>query len=81
VDASRISIRAVSGGQVAALFAAALEPRIASVETAGALESYMAVVATDTHQTPTGLLIRGVLKHLDLPDVKRAIAPRPVGMK
>jgi hypothetical protein len=36
--------------------AAELDPRIASVETAGALESYLAVVAADTRQTTVGLL-------------------------
>jgi hypothetical protein len=36
--------------------AAELEPRIASVKTAGGLESYMAVVAADTRQTTVGLL-------------------------
>jgi hypothetical protein len=32
----------------------------------------MAVMAAYTHQTPVGLLIPGVLKHFDLPDVMRA---------
>jgi hypothetical protein len=27
---------------------------------------------------PLGLVIPGVLKHFDLPDVARAIAPRPL---
>jgi hypothetical protein len=81
VDASRISITGVGGGGVVALFAAALEPRIVSAQTAGALESYLSVVEADIHQTPPGLLIPGVLKHFDLPDVKRAIAPRPVSVQ
>jgi hypothetical protein len=81
VDPARIGITGVAGGGLVALFAAALEPRIASVETVDALESYMAVVQADTHRTPPGLLIPGVLKHFDLPDVKRAIAPRPLRVR
>jgi hypothetical protein len=49
---------------------------IAAVDVAGAPQSYMAIVEADTHETPPERLIPGVLKHFDVPDVKRAIAPR-----
>jgi cephalosporin-C deacetylase-like acetyl esterase len=81
VDAARIGVSGAGGGGVLALFAAALEPRIASVETVGALASYLSVVEADTHKTPPGLLIPGVLRRFDLADVKRAIAPRPVTVR
>jgi pimeloyl-ACP methyl ester carboxylesterase len=78
VDPKRISVTGVGVGGPVALFAAALEPRIASVATQGAIESYMAIVQADTHKTPPSLLIPGVLRRFDLVDVKRAITPRPV---
>jgi hypothetical protein len=81
VDAKRIRVVGVGGGGLVALFAGALEPRIASVEASGAPQSYLSIVEADTHQTPPGWLIPGVLKHFDLPDVARAVAPRPVAIR
>jgi hypothetical protein len=81
VDATRIRIVGAGGGGLVALFAGALEPRIASVDVTGAPRSYMAIVEADIHNTPPGWLIPGVLKHFDLPDVIRAIAPRPVSVR
>jgi cephalosporin-C deacetylase-like acetyl esterase len=81
VDATRIRIVGAGGGGLLALFAGALEPRIASVDVTGAPQSYMSIVDADIHHTPPGWLIPGVLKHFDLPDVIRAIAPRPVSVR
>jgi cephalosporin-C deacetylase-like acetyl esterase len=78
VDASRIGVVGTGAGGVVALFAAAVEPRIASAEVSDSLESYMRLAEADTHAMPIGLVIPGVLKHFDLPDVARAIAPRPL---
>jgi hypothetical protein len=47
-------------------------------EASDSLESYLGPAEADTHAMPTGLVIPGVLKHFDLPDVARAIAPRPL---
>ena len=32
----------------------------------------------NTHTMPLGLVIPGILKYFDLPDLARAIAPRPL---
>jgi cephalosporin-C deacetylase-like acetyl esterase len=81
VDPKRIRIIGIGAGGLVAMFAAALEPRIVSVETAGALESYMSVVRADVHKTPAASLVPGVLKHFDVDDLKRAIAPRSVSRR
>jgi cephalosporin-C deacetylase-like acetyl esterase len=78
VDASRIGVVGTGAGGVVALFAAAVEPRIASAEVSDTLESYLRLAEADTHTMPIGLVIPGVLKQFDLPDVARAIAPRPL---
>ena len=63
---------------IAALFAAALDPEIAEVYLSGTLLSYRSIVDTEEFNTPLAEFIPGLLRHTDLPDVVRSIAPRKV---
>lgn len=78
VDAARISVLGKANGGVVALVAAALEPRIARVALEGSVLSYMDIVRAPLHENMTELIVPGVLKHFDLPDLATAIAPRPL---
>jgi cephalosporin-C deacetylase-like acetyl esterase len=78
VDASRISVSGVGDGAAVALYAGALEPRIASVTAINGLASYMTAVRADTHKGLIGVVVPGVLREFDLPDVAAGIAPRPL---
>jgi dienelactone hydrolase len=78
VDAARVSISGAGDGATVALYAGALEPRVASVTAANGLASYMTAVRAETHKGLIGIVVPGVLREFDLPDVAAAIAPRPL---
>ena len=78
VDPKRIAIAGNGNGGIAALFAAALERRIERVLVENAVLSYMDIVRTPKHTGIVDLVIPGVLRDFDLPDLARAIGPRPV---
>ena len=78
VDTARISVHGVGHGGVVALYAGALEPRLAAVTAEDSLLSYMHAVRADLHNDLISVVVPGVLRHFDLPDVAAAIAPRPV---
>jgi pimeloyl-ACP methyl ester carboxylesterase len=78
VDARRIDLIGKSSGGTVALFAAALEPRIRRVATEGAVASYMNIARAPVHQGVLDIIVPGILADLDLPDVARAAAVRPV---
>ena len=62
----------------AALVAAALDPQIAEIYLSGALLSYRDVVETEEFLTPLADMVPGLLRHTDLPEVTRTVAPRQV---
>ena len=76
IDARRIAILGKSNGGVLALHAAALEPRIAKVAAEGSLVSYMDMARAPQHEGVVDIVVPGVLKDYDLPDLARVIAPR-----
>ncbi|MEO7653258.1 MAG: acetylxylan esterase, partial [Bryobacteraceae bacterium] len=78
VDASRISVFGKGNGGVVALYVAALQPRIVKVAAEGAVFSYMAIARARVHEGLIDIIVPGVLKDFDLPDLAAAIAPRPV---
>jgi cephalosporin-C deacetylase-like acetyl esterase len=78
VDAAKISVVGTGNAGVVAMLAAALEPRISSVTSDGALSSYMTLVRADTHSRLIGLVVPGMLREFDLQDVATAVAPRPL---
>ncbi len=81
VDATKIGVRGVGGGGVLAMYAGALEPAIAWVESTNALVSYMALARAATHSGPIDLVVPGVLKNFDLPDLAGLIAPRTLHIR
>jgi cephalosporin-C deacetylase-like acetyl esterase len=78
VDAKHIGIFAKGNAAAVALFAAALEPRIEKVACEGGPISYLDIVRAPIHDEIADLIVPGVLKDFDLPEVAAAIAPRPV---
>lgn len=78
VDPQRVAVFGKSRGGLLALLAAALEPQIRKVAVEGTVLSYMAIVRARIHEDTTSIIIPGVLRDFDLPDVAAALAPRPV---
>ncbi len=78
VNALQVSVKGVGNGGVLALYAGALEPAIAAVASEDAVASYMAIVRAKTHSGLIDIVVPGVLKDFDLPDVAGLIAPRPL---
>lgn len=78
VDAKHIGIFAKGNAAVVALYAAALEPRIQKIACEGGPISYRDIVRAPIHDEISDLIVPGVLKDFDLPEVAAAIAPRPL---
>lgn len=78
VDLRRIAIAGTGNGAVLALYAAALEPRIGKVACLRAPESYMQIVRAKMHQGVSEIVVPGVLRDFDLPDVEAAVRPRTI---
>jgi hypothetical protein len=78
VDAKHIGIFGKGNAAAVALFAAALEPRIEKVACEDGPISYLDLVRAPVHDEIADLIVPGVLKDFDLPEVAAAIAPRPV---
>jgi cephalosporin-C deacetylase-like acetyl esterase len=76
VDPARIAVRGRAAGAVVALYAAAIEPRIAAVETAEMPPSYGEIVRARAHQMIHSLIVPGVLREFDLPDVTGLVGTR-----
>jgi cephalosporin-C deacetylase-like acetyl esterase len=76
VNNARVSITGKGKGGILGLYAAVLEPRIASVTSIGAPESYMSIVRMKMHDEITDLIVPGVLRDFDLPDLVKALGSR-----
>ena len=63
---------------VIALYAAALDERIAGVALRRTITDYRSLAVASRYSQPFGIYAYGVLREFDLPDVARAAAPRPV---
>lgn len=61
-----------------ALHAAALDGRFAALDLDGSLGSWEALVAARFQRQQLTTVVPGALRHYDLPDLVKAIAPRPV---
>lgn len=78
VDAGRIALIGVGRAAVPALYATAFDSRIASLEVAGMLPSYLSILESRIHRQVFEQVVPGAIRFYDLPDVVRAIAPRKV---
>jgi pimeloyl-ACP methyl ester carboxylesterase len=65
-------------GALLAMLAAALDPRISAVVCHGALLSYATMSSAAGTLLGADLIMRGVLKTFDLPDIAASIADRPL---
>jgi hypothetical protein len=78
VDAGRIALIGVGRAAVPALYATAFDSRIASLEVAGMVPSYLSILESRIHRQVFEHVVPGAIRFYDLPDVVRAIAPRKV---
>ena len=78
VDASRISVLAKGQAGPAALIAALVEPRLTRIAVEGGILSFQDYVRAKYPQLMPNLIVPGILRDFDLPDVARSLAPRPV---
>lgn len=76
VDPRRISIVAKGKASAIAMFAAVLEPRVEKVSCEDPIESYLALTRLVTHGDIDDIVIPGVLRDFDLPDVAAALGRR-----
>jgi len=72
----RVRLAGADMGALWALYAAALEPRVASVAIQHGLISYRSITDHGRYMQATSQFLPGVLKHFDLPHVAGLIAPR-----
>lgn len=77
VNPEKITLLGKGNGGVIALFAAALDPRLKKIICEDELVSYLDLASTTYYdQSLFDLIVPGVLKDFDLPDVATAVAPR-----
>ena len=76
VMATRISITGKGKGGVLALYAAVLEPRMTNAICTGSPESYLGIVRMKMHEDLMDIVVPGVLRDFDLPDIVKALGPR-----
>lgn len=78
VDPKRVLVWGKGNAGVAALILAALEPDVAGVMAEQTVISWFAITQWRLHEGMTPIIVPGVLKDFDLPDLVNLIAPRPL---
>jgi hypothetical protein len=78
VDPVHITAYANGPSAIALLHAAAVDKRITRVVVEDSLASFRMIAAEPLHRNAPESMIPGVLQHYDIPDLIKAIAPRPV---
>jgi len=63
---------------VIALYAAALDARVRGVALRQTVTDYRSLAVAERYTQPFGIYAYGLLREFDLPDVARAVGPRPV---
>jgi len=81
VDAAKLSIVGIGKGGPVALHAAALDERLREATIERSIESWVDVVATPQSKDQLNQVVPGALACYDLPDLVRAIGPRPVATR
>src|SRR5262249_42756952 len=74
---ARIGVAARGRLTVSALCAAAIEPAIAKVYLAGHLTSWRSLLESEEYRETFANFVPGVLAVTDLPEIAKAVAPRP----
>jgi len=75
-DASRIGIMGISGGGLAALFAAALDDRIRAAVVSGYINTFKDSILAMHHCVDN--YVPGLQRHAEMPDIACLVAPRPL---
>ncbi len=78
LQSRRLLVAARGTSTVVAQFAAAMEPAIDRLYLAGGLASYQRIVDSEVYRYPLGNFVPNLLRHTDLPDLARVMAPRRV---
>ena len=81
IDPAKVRLVGIGRGGPVVLHAAALDERIGEVVLRRSIASWMDVVATPLCKRQLGGVVPGALERYDLPDLVRAIAPRPVTVR
>jgi len=81
IEPGEIRLVGIGRGGPVALHAAALDGRFSEVVIERSIESWMDVVATPMCKHQLEGIVAGALERYDLPDLVRAIAPRPVTIR
>ena len=71
-----ITVHADGALGIVALHAAVLDPRITSIAVDDALPTYRSLVDEKLHRNASEIVIPGVLKHYDIPDLRRALVEK-----
>ena len=78
VDSGGIHGIGIGRASVPLLYAAAFDPRIQAVELDGMLESYQSIIDSRLHRQVFEQVVPGAIRHYDLDDLVKALAPRRV---
>jgi dienelactone hydrolase len=78
VDAHRVHVAGRGMGALLALYAVAVEPRLAGALCEEGLLTYESVVSHREYAHFLNVFLPGVLRDYDLPDVAACVAPRPL---
>lgn len=78
LDSTRIRLYGRGTAAVTALHSAVLSPQITSVALEAMPLSYLAITQAKLHRGLVEIIVPGILKDYDLPDLAAAIAPRTV---
>lgn len=78
VDPKRIFLYGRGAAGVAVLIAAALDEQVAGVAAEQTVTSWYAVMQAKLHEGTAEIVVPGVLKDFDLPDLVNLITPRPL---
>lgn len=78
IDRAHISIVGRGWAGAVAIFTAAVDPEISGAAVEGIPVSYAEIATADLYNQPLSLMLPGVLKDFDLPDVFASLAPRPL---
>jgi hypothetical protein len=78
VDPKRLRAIGVGNGGVAALYTAALDTRVETIVMLESPVSYRSYIEGEEHTGLAAIVVPGVLKDFDLPDLAAAVAPRRI---
>jgi uncharacterized protein (TIGR03435 family) len=72
-----LTVHAAGALGIVALHAAVLDPRITHVEVDDSLPTYRSIIDQQLHRDASEIVIPGVLRRYDVPDLRRANGKRP----